>query len=149
MGCFSWMKSDTNESLLIGKSAYLLIPKEFGGGAIREAYYEGYGDFSEFDVYNLVVDWNCTKDEQEAQKKKYNDLYKEGEYMRSEWKRNLGIKIACYDRDNFILKYPIKITKDIMDYEDALPSMSAHEQGCSREKRIPELKLLNMYKASR
>lgn len=43
--------------------------------------------------------------------------------------RSIGINIACYDDDNKVLKYPIKITTKEMEYEDAEPSMSDPEQG--------------------
>lgn len=39
------------------------------------------------------------------------------EYLLREWKRNIGIEIACYDEDHRKLKYPIKITQTPMPYE--------------------------------
>lgn len=43
--------------------------------------------------------------------------------------RWLGIIMACYDEDNFSLKYPIKITTKEMEYENASPSLSVPNQG--------------------
>ncbi|MBR6701089.1 MAG: hypothetical protein IKL72_05105, partial [Firmicutes bacterium] len=37
----------------------------------------------------------------------------------SDWKRCLGIKIACYEREHVKLKYPIKIVEHPMPYEKA------------------------------
>lgn len=43
--------------------------------------------------------------------------------------REIGIDIACYDEDNAVLKYPIKITTKEMEYEDVKPSLSDPNQG--------------------
>jgi hypothetical protein len=45
-------------------------------------------------------------------------------YIKSEWKRNLGLLIACEHNEE--LKYPIKITKETKDvrYSDLYPSIS-------------------------
>ena len=43
--------------------------------------------------------------------------------------RLLGIVIACYDEDNFVLQYPIKITSKEMDYECVKPSKGDPCQG--------------------
>ena len=37
--------------------------------------------------------------------------------------------MACYDEDNFALKYPIKITTEEMDYGDVPPSEVDPNQG--------------------
>ena len=75
MGCFSWVfcdkgpvrkKNDTDvyarptkeQRLMIGEEAYVLIPKEFGGGHIYESRYDGYGNFGGKDIFELVADWN-------------------------------------------------------------------------------------------
>ena len=48
----------------------------------------------------------------------------------NDWKRNLGIKIACYDYQNASLKYPIKITHNSnLTYEEANYSLSDPNQG--------------------
>ena len=63
MGYFSFLDCETGEQIKIGanRPVYLLIPAEFGGGHIRESRYNGYGDFSMCDVYELVAYWNRTK----------------------------------------------------------------------------------------
>ena len=50
-------------------------------------------------------------------------------YKNPEWKRNLGIDIACYDEDNAILRYPIKISSKPCSYEAMPPSNVDTHQG--------------------
>lgn len=93
------------------------------------------------DVYDLVVDWNRPHLTEivnnPLKKKEFNDLYKmlasfavvgdlfAEEFVRNEvkaervpnyllndWKRCLGIEIACYDEDNQRLPFPIKIVSN-------------------------------------
>lgn len=119
MGFFSWKTSDTNKSISNIYSSrgtfpvYVLIPEEFGGGYIEEINYEGYGNFGGQDIYSLVARWNnpelCNGDDS--------------------YDRVIGIQIACYDKDNFRLKYPIKITEKPVKYEKALPSKDCEYQG--------------------
>lgn len=51
----------------------------------------------------------------------------------TDWKREIGIQVACFDEDNKNLKYPIKIcqVKDNAYHYESLPA-SKHdpEQGC-------------------
>ena len=60
MGQFSWLDCITGEQVIDDKirNVYVLVPKEFGGGKIREKCYDGYGNFGGHDIYDLVVDWN-------------------------------------------------------------------------------------------
>ncbi len=48
------------------------------------------------------------------------------EYLIRDWKRNIGIAIACGDKDNESLRYPLKITttRARVRYEDLYPSKS-------------------------
>ena len=110
---------------------------------IEIEHYAGYGIFGREDVYEMVVDWNrdylkdifksmatrhpdgfwgCTLKEiaeayQMRDKKRVaklaEDLGKEHPFLRTEWKRNIGITIACYDEDNDALPFPIKIVDSI------------------------------------
>ena len=46
-----------------------------------------------------------------------------------DWKRCIGIDIACYDEQNETIIYPIKIVSKPMEYENAKPSKSDTNQG--------------------
>ena len=139
--------SDINKQLIDNRMAdtYLLVPKLFQekyGKAIYESYYDGYGRFGRYDVYDLIPEWNkemipeiirrikagnwnCSTSE--------NDItnlqnYYEGKPITCEL-RWLGIVMACYDEDNFALEYPIKITTKEMEYEEVAPSLGDPNQG--------------------
>lgn len=63
MGFFSWLYSDTQEPIRVGKSrsTYLLVPPPFQrkyGLYIYEGYYDGYGHIGPYDVYELLAIWN-------------------------------------------------------------------------------------------
>lgn len=60
MGQFSWLDCKTQEQVLddVCRDVYVLVPKEFGGGHIKETCYDGYGRFGGRDVYALVAQWN-------------------------------------------------------------------------------------------
>ena len=147
MGQFSWIYSDTNKQLVDDKVAdtYLLVPKAFQhiyGKAIYEGCYDGYGNFGEYDVYDLVAEWNkacipeiirrikngtwhCKVKDSDITNLRYY-------YMDEEFDcelRWLGIIMACYDEDNFALEYPIKITSKAMEYEHADASRTDPDQG--------------------
>lgn len=119
MGFFSWKTCDTKESIPNIYSerrtfpVYVLIPKEFGGGYIKETQYEGYGVFDGRDIYSLVANWN------------YPEKCKGVE----ESDRQVGIVMSCLPNDPKELKYPIKIASKPMAYEDADPSEEDPAQG--------------------
>ena len=151
MGQFSWIYSDMNKQVVDDKKAdtFLLVPKPFQhkyGKAIYEGCYDGYGNFGDYDVYDLVLEWNkdmipeiirrinkgtwkCSVDK--------NDIvnlqnYYDGKEVTCEL-RWLGIIMACYDEDNFALEYPIKITSKEMDYENVFASETDPNQGWEDE----------------
>lgn len=141
MGQFSWIYSDTNRQLKddVYKDTYLLIPEEFQEKyrkAIYEECYDGYGNFGDYDVYELIPEWNkemipeiisrinsgkwyCPVDDDTL---KNLQAYYDGKDITCRL-RSLGICMACYD------EYPIKITSKIMDYKDVQPSKSDPNQG--------------------
>lgn len=151
MGQFSWLYSNTGKQMLDNRVAdsYLLVPPPFQkkyGKYIKETCYDGYGRFDKYDVYDLIIEWNkdmipeiirrmkngnwyCSASENEIKELEY--FYKSGECQSLSYgeMRYLGILIACYDEDNFVLKYPIKITSEPMEYENAEPSKNDPNQG--------------------
>lgn len=60
MGQFSWLDCKTGWQILddVKRNVYVLVPKEFGGGHIKETCYDGYGRFGGHDIYELVARWN-------------------------------------------------------------------------------------------
>lgn len=63
MGQFSWIYSDTDRQLKddVYKDTYLLVPEKFQkeyGKAIYEECYDGFGHFGNYDVYELIPEWN-------------------------------------------------------------------------------------------
>jgi len=154
MGQFSWLDCKTREQVIDGeeRNSYVLVPEEFGGGHFEEPWYEGYGCFGGHDVYELVADWNRATLDLDASSSKgwcewhcgsaerarrFFDDFKANvgdatmrERYGEDYKRTVGIVIACYDDDNAALKYPIKITHDPEAvYEDCEPSKSDPNQG--------------------
>lgn len=114
MGSFSWNKADNLtaiENIAYDKPFKFLIPKEFGGGFIKDRY-QDYGDLGrkengepKYDMYELLAFWN------KAKGLKYNGefpLMKEIDEF-TDHNRGLGIDIGCYDEDVLKLKYPLKL----------------------------------------
>jgi len=149
MGQFSWIYSDTGKQVLDNHRAntYLLIPEPFQvqyGKHLYELCYDGYGHFAGQDIYILTAvmnrefipevvslmkngKWKCSNKEKDI---RILQSYAEGEDPEDrERMRWIGILLACYDEDNFRLKYPIKITSKPMRYEDAEPSETDPNQG--------------------
>ena len=107
------------------------------------------------DIYDLVVDWNKpflgeivvrlskiekhfggpglvglalayqNDDKAEVERIVTEEVGRCGEWFRTDWKRNIGIMIACEDEDNAALPYPIKIvSKPVGTYKYLPPSFS-------------------------
>ena len=128
MGYFSWLTSDTNKSIPVCREdqflketvngpIYLLCPN---GDKLEEKDYHGFGVFGNKDVYELVALWNAPE-----------ECYDEnGQLLDSSDLRYIGINLACYDKDNEKLKYPIKIVEDKnLSYEEVPPAKSCPYQG--------------------
>lgn len=147
MGSFSWNKADklTNiENVAYGRSFKFLIPKEFGGGFIKDIYQDyGYLGIKEngepkHDMYELLALWN--KDEI-----KYGELKYKGDFnpMKeidnfTDNNRGLGIDIGCYDEQILNLKYPLKLVSPSFKgtYEDLETcSLGDPDQGFFQRKR--------------
>lgn len=119
---------------------------------IEEPCYEGYGDFDGHDIYDLVVDWNkdhlteipslpgfkkwgdsaayeaimmaYQEDDEESLQKAIDAAAANDSFMKTEWKRIIGIYIAC--ENNHLLPYPIKIVNCARPkpYAELRPSIS-------------------------
>ena len=137
MGSFSWTKADgltKVANILEGKPFKFLIPKEFGGGFIKDCY-QGYGDLgikrdgsSKYDMYELLAFWNADAKvpfgdgETIRSVLKYDGtfpLLKEIDQYTDE-NRSLGIDIGCLDGQIDKLKYPLKLVSASYNgtYED-------------------------------
>lgn len=125
MGSFSWLKADNLTkvaNIAQGEPFKFLIPKEFGGGYIKDKY-QNYGYLGtkedgspKYDMYELLAFWNKDmmipfEEETIEAELKYNGefpMLKEiDEYTNKN--RNWGINIGCYDDQIDRLKYPLKL----------------------------------------
>ena len=115
MGSFSWLKADKLtrvKNIVYGKPFKFLIPKEFGGGFIKD-YYQDYGRLGtkedgtpKYDMYELLAFWNEDKD----------SLKYDGDFTAMKeidkytlYNRGLGLDIGCFDGQIDRLKYPLKL----------------------------------------
>lgn len=139
MGVFSWLDCETKEQIKLYETAFVLIPADFGGGHIKESFYEGYGEFCGLDIFELVAEWNkgaIDPEEIEPGNKMLKD-YCEGvtdeimiENYGEDYNREIGIILACEDENNAALPYPIKITHNPgAIYENCKPSLIDPNQG--------------------
>lgn len=142
MGMFSWVCSDTKNSLVCydinedgcisyTKKAFLLIPKEFGGGHFKVDHdYNGYGEFYDeagfaHDAYEELAKWNGVAIDGDKQKSRSNaiELYFTPK----------DESISQYEDGNYntyeTLKYPLKIVEYECAYEDAEPCWDDPNQG--------------------
>ena len=143
MGQFSWKCSDTGHALLEEtistdglvpdtwtKDAYLLIPKEFGGGYFEvHGDYDGYGRFydkdgNKHDAYEELAKWNGVPGKNAVESRHIAIML----YFKAKDPSH-----SQYADDNHntyeTLKYPLKITEEPMDYEDAEPCTDDPNQG--------------------
>lgn len=143
MGSFSWLKADNLTrvaNVVYEKPFKFLIPKEFGGGFIKD-YYQDYGRLGKkengspkYDMYELLAFWNSElidgelKYDGDFPKMKEIDCYTDGN-------RSLGIDIGCYDKEIDKLKYPLKLVsvsykgtyEDLETYSYGNPNQGFHE----------------------
>lgn len=155
MGCYSWIYSDIRKPMLIGNPGILVLPEE---GILETSAYNGYGIFAGKDVYKLVMEWNrpylsehpehfLSADNKAVSEyfwyPVYADLSVPLEQMSEKLceknkkmsdffeLRDIGIAIACVDKDNQALPFPIKICRfrENADYKTLCPSLSDMGQG--------------------
>lgn len=143
MGSFSWNKADkltAIENVACGASFKFLIPKEFGGGFIKDKY-QDYGHLGikengkpKYDMYELLAFWNkaeALKYEGGFPLMKVIDCYTDNN-------RKLGIYIGYRDKDIIKLKYPLKLVSASFKgaYEDLVTcSFPDPDQGSLSRKR--------------
>lgn len=149
MGQFSWLDCVDGRQIVDDRreDVYVLVPKEFGGGHIKEECYDGYGNFGGKDIYELVPEWNKQMIPEIIRRAKAghwkahiseHDMEDMRKYYENKpisiWLRYIGIMMACYDEDNFALEYPIKITHNAFAvYERCKPSETDPDQGWKRK----------------
>jgi hypothetical protein len=143
MGSFSWNKADKLtgiENVAYGSSFKFLIPKEFGGGFIKDKYQDyGYLGTKEngepkYDMYELLAFWNKAEG---LKHKGELPLMKEIDDD-TNYNRGLGIDISCYHGQISKLKYPLKLVSASFDgtYEDLETcSVDDPDQGFFSRKR--------------
>lgn len=135
-----------------------LIPKEFGGGFIKDTYQDyGYLGRKEdgspkYDMYELLAFWNkdmpyspveLVKERLHWYEEDVEDNDNNPPMMKEIDKytnknRNVGIDIGCYDDEIDRLKYPLKLVSVSFKgcYEDLTkPSYSDPNQGFGQTKR--------------
>lgn len=103
MGQFSWLDCKTGEQILddVERDVYVLVPREFGGGHIKETFYDGYGDFGGYDIFDLVADWNreylSQNPDFEMQYAKKRDKYvKEYQKTHPDYIEDINLKVSDY-----------------------------------------------------
>lgn len=118
MGSFSWLratKTTKRKNIALGDKYKLLIPKEFGGGFIKDTYFD-YGRLfyeteKEADLYGILAYWNKC-DGMRYKGNEYpatmKDILERGNTCLQE-NRCKGIDIGCYDEQVDKLKYPLKL----------------------------------------
>lgn len=118
MGSFSWMRADKTtkrSNLTCGDTYKILIPQEFGGGFIKDTYYDYgyvfYGTDHEADLCGILAYWNKC-DGMIYDGKEYpstmDDILSRGKTTIQN-NRCKGIDIGCYDAQVDKLKYPLKL----------------------------------------
>ena len=120
MGSFSWLRADrtTKRSNLTDGDKYkILIPAEFGGGFIKDTYWDygvvfHYDDTKEdADLYGILAYWNKCEDmvyEGDEYPSTMKDILERGNTS-LQHNRCRGIDIGCHDHDIDKLKYPLKL----------------------------------------
>ena len=143
MGSFSWNKADkltAIENVAYGASFKFLIPKEFGGGFIKDKY-QDYGklgtkenDEPKYDMYELLAFWNAP--DRVSYDGDFPMLKEIDNYSNSN--RHIGIDLGCYDHEILELKYPLKLVSSSFKgtYEDLETcSLGDPDQGFYPRKR--------------
>lgn len=120
MGSFSWLRADktTKRSNLVDGDRYkILVPKEFGGGFIKDTYYDygyvfHYNDkYEDADIYGILAYWNKCPGmiyDGDEYPSTMEDILIRGKTT-LQGNRCKGIRIGCDDSQIDRLKYPLKL----------------------------------------
>ena len=120
MGSFSWLRADKTtkrSNLTDGDSYKILIPQEFGGGYIKDTYYDyGYVFYYDdakknADLYGILAYWNKCEGmifDGDEYPSTMEDILERGRTC-DQTNRCKGIDIGCYDKQIDKLKYPLKL----------------------------------------
>lgn len=132
MGSFSWLKADEltyTANILDGAVFKFLIPKEFGGGYIKD-HYQDYGYLGhrctgdqlinthrfepKYDMYELLAFWNADHPYKDGKVRDYLRFKGEFPQMKeiddtTRHNRNIGIDIGCHPSQIRTLEYPLKL----------------------------------------
>ena len=149
MGSFSWMRADTKTqraNITMGDSYKILVPQEFGGGYIKDKYWDyGYVNKNgnavyvdgngkkraisgEHDLYGILAMWN---NHSESMDFILNYINTNDQRLREE-----GIAIGCHAKDINNSRFPLKLVSAScnLSYEDCyMRSYSDPEQGFTKE----------------
>lgn len=118
MGSFSWLRADHStkrNNIVEGDRYKILIPKEFGGGFIKDTYY-GYGIVfegtdHEADLYGILAYWNRCNGmiyDCDHYPSTMEEILKYGNTSLQQ-NRCRGIDIGCGEERIDNLKYPLKL----------------------------------------
>ena len=120
MGSFSWIRADktTRRKNLVDGDVYkILIPQEFGGGYIKDIYYDYglvfnyYATRENADLYGILAYWNKCEGmifDGDEYPSTMQDILERG-HTRNQNNRCKGIDIGCHDVQVDKLKYPLKL----------------------------------------
>ena len=120
MGSFSWLRADKTtkrNNLTEGDRYKILIPQEFGGGYIKDTYYDyGYVFYDDdtkenADLYGILAYWNKCEGmifDGEEYPSTMQDILERGRTC-DQNNRCKGIDIGCYGEQIDKLKYPLKL----------------------------------------
>ena len=141
MGSFSWIRADKctkRKNITMGDKYKILIPEKFGGGYIKDTYYDYgyvfYGTEKEADLYGILAYWNHCEDmhfDGDEYPQTMEDILTRGN-THEQHNRCKGIDIGCYDYQIDELEYPLKLVSVSYKgtYEDCpMCSYSDPEQG--------------------
>lgn len=142
MGSFSWTRADKTtkrKNLTDGDKYKILIPQEFGGGFIKDIYFDC-GKVFEYDntketadLYGILAYWNKCEGmifDDKDYPSTMQDILERGKTCLHE-NRCKGIGIGCSNVDIDNLKYPLKLVS--ASYKGAYEECDMRSYGDSEQ----------------